>query len=160
MVGSNEGLKLIWLSLVMLVRSSIWMCRHDTLVPSMILSREAFASVSLVSSRSSCIQHLWEYLRTHKLDKRDAVAFSIIMADNLKTSSTYSEVSFVTTKNDLKHKFYRPDVSEMIVPVVNCHKGPNTLMRCLMNIADKDTPQQLQSYPSRCATYTRRSDRK
>ena len=40
------------------------------------------------------------------------------MADKTEPPSTYSEASFVTTKNDLKHKFYRPDVSEMLVPVV------------------------------------------
>lgn len=40
------------------------------------------------------------------------------MANQTETSSTYSEASFVTSKNDLKHKFYRQDVSEMIVPVV------------------------------------------
>ncbi|GAB7327547.1 hypothetical protein MBLNU13_g11411t2 [Cladosporium sp. NU13] len=39
------------------------------------------------------------------------------MANKAEPSSTYSEASFVTSKNDLKHKFYRPDVSEMIVPV-------------------------------------------
>lgn len=53
------------------------------------------------------------------------------MTDKIETSSTCSEASFVTTENDLKHKFYRPDVSEMIVPVVNRYKGPNSLTRCL-----------------------------
>jgi hypothetical protein len=58
------------------------------------------------------------------------------MTDKTETSSAYSEASFVTTENDLKHKFYRPDVSEMIVPVVKRYQGPNSLMRCLMIIAD------------------------
>lgn len=54
------------------------------------------------------------------------------MTDETESSSTYSEASFVTTKNDLKHKFYRPDVSEMIVPVVSRIDFPTGLMQRLM----------------------------
>ena len=54
------------------------------------------------------------------------------MANKTETSSTYSEASFVTSKNDLKHKFYRPDVSEMIVPVVGRPEDLTGLMQRLM----------------------------
>jgi hypothetical protein len=54
------------------------------------------------------------------------------MANKTETSSSYSEASFVTSKNDLKHKFYRPDVSGMIVPVVSRPEDPTGLMQRLM----------------------------
>ena len=82
------------------------------------------------------------------------------MADRTEPPSTYSEASFVTTKNDLKHKFYRPDVSEMLAPVVNQSEVSTVWKRCLMCIADESTPRQLQSCPNRRTTCTHRGDRK
>jgi hypothetical protein len=58
------------------------------------------------------------------------------MTDKTEPSSTYSEASFVTTKNDLKHKFYRRDVSEMIVPVVNYFEDLTIVVWRLICIAD------------------------